>query len=249
MSVRKNRKIKSKEYQEKYGHIPVGYEDRLRWMVDYYHVSPIKMDEILEKRQAMLNSLFYYDYNIVELLEEPEGASRPKVRILRNNFNKLAKADPTMVHIYVPGAGDDRKFMQRIVENQELDKFDNFIYTPCQIEYTMYIKTPASYNITDIFLAEIGLIRPPVKPDWDNAGKKYCDMFNSNIWLDDSLVIDGIVHKYYSILPRVEIKLRYLNALYNKQQFNSLKNKKDYDKINEAVYINSKGELCYEHND
>lgn len=249
MSVRKNRKIKSKEYQEKYGHIPVGYEDRLRWMVDYYHVSPIKMDEILEKRQAMLNSLFYYDYNIVELLEEPEGASRPKVRILRNNFNKLAKADPTMVHIYVPGAGDDRKFMQRIVENQELDKFDNFIYTPCQIEYTMYIKTPTSYNITDIFLAEIGLIRPPVKPDWDNAGKKYCDMFNSNIWLDDSLVIDGIVHKYYSILPRVEIKLRYLNALYNKQQFNSLKNKKDYDKINEAVYINSKGELCYEHND
>lgn len=249
MSVRKNRKIKSKEYQEKYGYIPVGYEDRLQWMIDHYHVSPSKMDEILEKRQAMINSLFYYDYNIIELLEEPEGASRPKVRVLRSNFNKLAKADPTMVHIYVPGAGDDRKFMQRIVENQELDKFDNFIYTPCQIEYTMFIKTPAAYNVTDIFLAEIGLIRPPVKPDWDNAGKKYCDMFNSNIWLDDSLVIDGSVHKYYSILPRVEIKLRYLNALYNKHQFNSLKNKKDYDKINEAVYINSKGELCYEHND
>lgn len=248
MSVKKNRKIKSKEYQEKYGHIPVDYEDRLRWMIDQYHVSPSKMNEILEKRQTMLNNLFYYDYNIVELLEEPEGASRPKVRILRNNFNKLAKADPTMVHIYVPGAGDDRKFMQRVVENQELDKFDNFIYTPCQIEYTMYVKTPTAYNVTDIFLAEIGLIRPPVKPDWDNAGKKYCDMFNSNIWLDDSLVIDGSVHKYYSILPRVEIKLRYLNALYNKHQFNSLKNKKDYEKINEAVYINSKGELCYEYN-
>lgn len=245
MSVRKNRRIKSKEYQEKYGHIPVDYNERIDWMINYYRVSPQKMDEILQKRQAMLNSLFYYDYNIIELLEEPEGASRPKVRIMRGNFNKIAKADPTMVHIYVPGAGDDRKFMQRILENNELDKFDSFIYTPCQIEYNMYIKTPASYNITDIFLSEIGLIRPIVKPDWDNAGKKYCDMFNSNIWLDDSLVIDGSVHKYYSILPRVEIKLRYLNALYNRNQFNSLKNKKDYEKINQAVYIDSKGEINY----
>lgn len=248
MSVRKNRKIKSQEYEEKYGHIPVNYEDRLRWMIDYYHVSETRMNTILEKRQMMLNNLFYFDYNVIELLEEPEGASRPKVRIMRSNFNKLAKADPTMVHIYVPGAGEDRKFMQRIVDSQELDKFDNFICTPCDIDYTMFIKTPSYFNTTDIFLAEIGLIRPPVKPDWDNAGKKYCDMFNSNIWLDDVLVIDGAVHKYYSILPRVEIKLRYLNALYTKQQFVSLSNKKDYEKVKEVSYLDNKGEIVHVRN-
>lgn len=246
MSVKKNRKIKSQEYQEKYGHIPVDYYERLNWMIDYYKLSEQRMNEILLKRQTMIDSLFYYDYNIMELLEEPEGASRPKVRIIRSNFNKLAKIDPGMVHIYVPGAGDDRKFMQRILDENELDKFDDLIYTPCQIEYNMYIKTPSYFNITDIFLAEIGLIRAPVKPDWDNAGKKYCDMFNSNIWLDDSLVIDGSVHKYYSILPRVEIKLRYLNALYTRRQYTALIHRKDFNVNNKIKYLDNKGELKYE---
>lgn len=246
MSVRKSRRIKEKEYKEKYGHIPVKYEDRLKWMINYYNLSESRMFEILEKRQTMLNNLFFYEYDVIELLEEPEGASRPKVRILKNNFHKLAQADPIMVHIYVPGAGDDRSFMQRILDIQELNKFDNFIYTPCQIDYNMFIKTPSYFNTTDIFLAEIGLIRPAVKPDWDNAGKKYCDMFNSTIWLDDSLVIDGAVHKYYSILPRVEIKLKYLNALYTKQQYTSLTKKKDFEKIKKARYCNNKGEIIYE---
>ena len=108
----------------------------------------------------------------------------------------------------------------------------------------MYIKTPSYFNATDTFLAEIGLIRAPKKPDWDNAGKKYCDMFNYNIWTDDALVIDASVHKYYSILPRVEIKLRYLNALYNKNMYNSIIKSKEYEKINcPLIYLDSKGEL------
>ena len=101
-------------------------------------------------------------------------------------------------------------------------------------------------NTTDTMLAEIGMIRPAfAKPDWDNAGKKYCDMFNSNIWLDDTLVIDGSVHKYYSILPRVEIKLRYLNALYNKNMYNALIKRKDIDRIESPKYLDQKGELVW----
>ena len=47
-------------------------------------------------------------------------------------------------------------------------------------------------------------------------------MFNHNVWLDDTLVVSGTVNKYYSILPRVEIRLSYLNMLYNKYQYNSI---------------------------
>lgn len=243
MAVSKNRKQKEKEYKEKYGQIPIDLTDRLTWMIGKYNISQQRMEEILEKRQMMMNNLFFYDYDIIELLEEPEGASRPKVRVMRGNFNKLAKADPMMVHIYVPGASDDRNFMTRLIDERELDKIDNFIYTPCQIEYNIFLKTPSYMNVTDTFLAEIGLIRPPFsKPDWDNAGKKYCDMFNSNIWMDDTLVIDGSVHKYYSILPRVQIRLRYLNALYTKQMQNSIINRKDFN--NSTVqYLDRKGEL------
>ena len=236
------RKQKQQQYKVRYGDIPVDYTQRLNWMVDKYNLSPSKMDEILCKRQAMLNSMFYYDYNVIELLEEPEGASRPRVRILRNNYNKLAITDSTMVHVYVPGAAEDNRYMRRLVDN-ELVQLDNLIATPCDIEYNIYLRTPSILNITDTFLAEIGLIRPPfAKPDWDNIGKKYCDMYNHNIWLDDSMVITGTVNKYYSILPRVEIILRYLNVVYNKYQYNMVVNRKDYDG-KELHYLDNEGNI------
>ena len=237
------RKQKQQQYKVRYGDIPVDYTQRLNWMVDKYNLSPSKMDEILCKRQAMLNSMFYYDYNVIEFLEEPEGASRPRVRILRNNYNKLAITDSTMVHVYVPGAAEDNRYMRRLIDN-ELVQLDNLIATPCDIEYNIYLRTPSVLNITDTFLAEIGLIRPPfAKPDWDNIGKKYCDMFNYNIWMDDTLVIDGAVHKYYSILPRVEIKLRYLNCVYTKYFYNAMLSRKGFNNPENLHYLNGKGEL------
>jgi len=232
---------KQKQYAMKYGNIPIDYTERLNWMVDYYNLSPSKMDEILLKRQNALNNLFYYDYNVIELLEEPEGASRPRVRILKSNYNRIAMTDP-MVHVYVPGASEDHRYMRQLVDH-ELIQLDGLISTPCDIEYNVYLKTPSNANVVDTFLCEIGLFRPPFsKPDWDNIAKKYCDMFNYNIWIDDTLVIDGSVHKYYSILPRVEIKLRYLNCVYTKNFYNAMLARKGFNNPN-LHYLDRKGEL------
>ena len=44
---------------------------------------------------------------------------------------------------------------------------------------------------------------------------------NGNVWIDDTLVIDGSIHKFYSIKPRVEINLSFANILYNKYQYKS----------------------------
>lgn len=232
---------KQKQYAMKYGNIPIDYTERLNWMVDYYNLSPSKMDEILLKRQNALNNLFYYDYNVIELLEEPEGASRPRVRILKSNYNRIAMTDP-MVHVYVPGASEDHRYMRQLADH-ELIQLDGLISTPCDIEYNVYLKTPSNANVVDTFLCEIGLFRPPFsKPDWDNIAKKYCDMFNYNIWIDDTLVIDGSVHKYYSILPRVEIKLRYLNCVYTKNFYNAMLARKGFNNPN-LHYLDRKGEL------
>ena len=110
-------------------------------------------------------------------------------------------------------------YMRRLLDSGELNQVQELLYTPCDVEFNAFVKTPNSFNTTDIFLAEIGLIRPTNKPDWDNIGKKYSDMFNSNIWLDDTLVVDGTVRKYYSIKPRVEVHLKYMNMLYNRSQY------------------------------
>ena len=71
--------------------------------------------------------------------------------------------------------------------------------------------------------------------------KKYSDMFNKNVWLDDTLVVDGSIHKYYSVLPRIEIRIRYLNMLYNRSQYNSITNRVDYDGSTDLSYFQKKG--------
>lgn len=236
----KNRKQKTEEYRKKYSNIPLSYEERLSWMIDYYNLSPSKMEEILNKRFNIMNNLHYIDYLIQVLLEVPEGAQRPRFRLVtRHNAITCLNSDP-FVHIYTPNAHDDFMYMKNITE-QEVYEYQGLLNTPCIIEYNAYFPTPKNYNITDIFLAEIGLNRPNIsKPDWDNIGKKYCDMYNHNIWLDDAMVVSGTVNKFYSILPRIEIKLKYLNVVYNKSQYNSIVNRKDYDG-KELHYLNRNG--------
>ena len=218
---RKTRKQKQSQYQERYSHIPIDYTERLSWMYDQYHITPNKADEIAMKRYNMINSLYYIDL-VIMLFEEPEGSPRPRFRIInRTNFANAALSNGQFVHVYSPVGKEDNVFMKRLL-GEELIELNNLICTPCIVEYNTYTRTPAVFNSTDKILAEIGLIRPIVKPDWDNIGKKYSDMSNSNIWLDDTLVISGTVNKFYSILPRVEIKIKYLNTLYNKYQYNSI---------------------------
>lgn len=240
--AKQNRKQKSEEYAKKYSDIPISYEERLAWMVDHYKLSPNKMDEIIEVRSRVLDNLYYIDYLIQVLLEVPEGAQRPRFRLInRSNASSYAKNDP-FVHIYTPNAQEDHRYMKSITD-EELLQYDGLINTPCIIEYNAYLPTPSYFNTTDIFLAEIGLKRPNIKkPDWDNIGKKYCDMYNHNVWLDDSMVVTGTVNKYYSILPRIEIYLKYLNAVYNKSQYNSIISRKDYDG-RELHYLDNKGRI------
>lgn len=228
------REKESMIYREKYSNIPLDLTERIEYMVDMYNLSQNKMNEIMTARNNMIDNMFYTDYKILILYEEPKGAKRPRYTVSRNNFNTIAKSSD-FVRVYSPDAQSDKVFMKRLI-GSELDNINQMIYTPCEVRYDAYLPTPTSFSINQKFLAEIGLIRPISKPDWDNIGKKYSDMYNSTIWFDDRLVVDGSVHKFYSILPRVEIYLKYLNCLYNKQQYDSINN------IN-TPYINGKGEI------
>lgn len=238
----KNRKQKKINYDINYSGIPLDYYDRLSYMVDLYNLSENKMDEIINKKMNMENNLRYFDLNIV-LYEEPEGTPRPRFRIVnRKNFANQAIANPNFVHVYSINAKDDFLYMRRLVES-ELLSLNQLINTPCNVEIDAYYKTPSSFNVTDKFMSEIGLIDPITKPDFDNIAKKYSDMYNHNVWLDDAFVKKGTVEKFYSILPRVEIKLRYLNCVYNKYQYNMVTNRKDFKESDTLSYLDSKGEI------
>lgn len=218
----KSRKIKESEYQQKYSNIPKDFQERLYWMYDHYRMTESKEKEILNKRDRMMNELYFMELFII-LYEEPEGTPRPRFRLVnRKNLANEAIKNSQFVHVYSITGAEDNKFMHRLVTEGELLSINQLLYTPCDIEYNAFLKTPKAFNTVDTYLAELGCIRPITKPDWDNLGKKYSDMYNGNVWMDDNLVIKATVNKYYSILPRVEIKLKYLNMLYNKYQYNSM---------------------------
>lgn len=238
----KSRKQKASEYEEKYGDIPVDFRQRMSWLYDNLKLSQSQMYEIMTTSSQMSGALqFSGDINVV-LFEVPEGSPRPRFRIVnRQNLANMAIANPSFVHVYSITGAEDNKFMRRLVDAGELQQLDSLICTPCNVDICAYMRTPTSFNKTDTILAEMGLIRPIYKPDFDNIAKKYSDMFNKNVWLDDTLVIDGSIHKYYSVLPRIEIRIRYLNMLYNRSQYNSITNRVDYDGSTDLSYFQKKG--------
>lgn len=225
---RKTRKQKSTEYEAKFGNIPIDYKSRLSWLYDKLKISDQQAFEILNKRDMMIRDLSYYDTNII-LFEVPEGSPRPRFRLVnRSNLSNMAMSNPSFIHVYSLTGREDNMYMKRLMSQEDFTALDSMICTPCIIDINAFLKTPSYYNREDIILAEIGLHRPISKPDWDNLGKKYSDMFNANVWLDDTLVIDGSIHRYYSVLPRVEIRLRYLNMVYNRHQFKNITHRSDY---------------------
>ena len=75
--------------------------------------------------------------------------------------------------------------------------------------------------------AELGFIRPISKPDWDNVGKTYCDMIQDLLIYDDSFIIEGTTKKFYSIKPRIEITLSYMEDFDSDFNRNKILKKKE----------------------
>lgn len=219
----KKRKDKQKIYDRLFNNIPRDYNERLEWLSNKLHLNSMKMDTIVGKYNTMKERLYFKRFFIV-LYEIPEGSPRPRFRLVnRKNLRNMAIANPNFIHVYSPVGAEDNKYMKRLLTKDEFKEFTKLIYTPCIVDYKAFFKTPSSFNSVEKYLAELGVYTPISKPDWDNIGKKYCDMTNENLWVDDRLVIQGTVEKLYSVLPRVEITIDFLNMLQNRHQAESIR--------------------------
>ena len=94
---------------------------------------------------------------------------------------------------------------EKFFEKQNLP----MIQTATKVELKSYLPTPSSMKISEKILAELGFLRPLVKPDFDNLIKAYIDMLQGTLLLDDAFIIEGTSKKYYSIKPRIELTIEF----------------------------------------
>ena len=170
------------------------------------------------------------------MYEVPEFTPRPRARLITRNGILNSVGTNSFIQVYSITGRSNKEYMA-MYKKENLSYLDNLLCTPCDIEYRAYFPTPSYYNKTQIFLAEIGLDRPLIKPDFDNIEKSYGDAFTGNIWIDDIVVVDATIRKYYSILPRMEIDLKYSNQLCNQHQYKAMIRRKDYTEEMDIKYF------------
>ncbi|MCM1218692.1 MAG: RusA family crossover junction endodeoxyribonuclease [Lachnospiraceae bacterium] len=217
-------KKKVNEYVDLYGAIPKDFEERLKWLFNEIAFTNRDVETLFSKIDSLINAewetLTYIFYM------EPSYSARPRSN--RNTFT-----------FYVPESHDAQAMFSEFMDLHANMK--EVISTPCILETHAYTKTPVGMSRVEHLAAELELIRNLNSPDWDNIGKLYCDMVQNALISNDSIVFRGAVEKFYSVLPRVEIIVRYMkkyDCRYNKRSIEKRKSfqenpktKKDIDYI------------------
>jgi Holliday junction resolvase RusA-like endonuclease len=220
MAKPKNRlSTQEEEYNLKYGGLPSDTEGLLSYIRDKYPFSQKSFDKVMERiDQIQWNTVEFVLYLV------PKPAPRPR-------------SDGT--HFYVKGAAENRKLIKHYLERY-------VVYTRCEIKIEAYLPTPTSqFSNAEIYAAEQKQIWPIGSCDVDNLMKTYLDMIQGHLLLNDNLVTFASLEKFYSLKPRIEIKIRYQTGFDSKKNEKRVKASKWYDKEfknEEPPYGNEKDE-------
>lgn len=193
-----------KNYQKLYGNISNDPEERIHSLEARFRE---KNHQILVKEIQRINNIKWHKETFVIYLL-PKATPRPR----------LGKYGT----FYVKGSKENKKVFEKYLLNLDIP----MIYTPTIFCCKSFFPIPKSMNMIEKVLAEMGLIRPISKPDWDNVGKAYSDMLQGFLIYDDALIIEGSSKKYYSLKPRIEITISYMEDFDSKFNKNKMIKKK-----------------------
>lgn len=192
----KSFKPKNKEYEEKYSLYPDTQEELIQYLENTLKINYEKLKSEEERIKSIKMIEKEYIFYLI-----PKGTPRPR---------------SSRGHFYVKGAKQMKKIFDQCLKDEGI------IYTRCEYDIDAYMPTPmSSMSNVEIILAEKGLILPMTTPDFDNLAKTYTDALQDVILLNDNVINPGRVKKYYSIKPRIKIKLRYqaeFDSNYNRRK-------------------------------
>ncbi len=197
---------KQLEYDKKYGQVSKDNVERFLELLDDKNINKKDIKRIQQRIEDLMGMT--YSYLDFILYMEPEASPRPRL----GKFGTF----------YVRGARNNNEFFREIMLLLD-NKFEKIV-TANKIIMDMYLPIPEGMNKADAILAELKLIRPLSRPDWDNFGKTYSDMIQKHLLLEDCLVVDGEVRKFYSLKPRIEFRIIYqdkFDSKFNKRKVES----------------------------
>lgn len=207
-----------KIYDEKYGSLPDSDEELLEYVIKEYKIDMKKVTEAA----TMIDSLEWKELEFsLPLIPTPS----PRPRVTRNGK-----------HSFVSIAKDNHDFFEKFVSKNADHVFDiicdnGIIHTITKMELDLYAPIPvSSMNKTEIALAQMRKIRPIGNGDWDNLAKTYGDMIQGILIFNDNIIASGRVDKWYSIKPKVDVKISYqedFDSKYNRRKVCNSKTYKD----------------------
>ena len=205
----KSRKQLIKSYNESYPnrtddieyHLRLYFQER-NWDIEKASVkAKRKLEKIMEEREYQTIHITMYEY--------PMKTDRP--RVFRN-------------HMYSPNAADNHKYFEKAFKS--IIKNFNLINTPATILIEAYMEMPKQIKPDGVILFEGKVLDVVDTPDYDNIGKCYTDILKNTLVTDDDLFHEGTIKKYYSVLPRVEITIRYLMSHESEYIYKKIKSRK-----------------------
>lgn len=202
-----------KEYRDKFGHIPRDFYERFIMVLRENNIK----DKDLPKLRAEVYRLSNKRWKEMYFTFFLEPSSCPRPRLNKSRFGKKGKKQ----FVFVKGAKEHKDIFDEFI--REVQTYP-LIKTPCKLHIETFTKTPSSMSRIEKVLAELKLIDNISRPDFDNYAKRYADMIQETLILDDSLVVESCIRKKYSIKPRIEISIEYLidyDCSYNEKKMMS----------------------------
>lgn len=214
----KTRKERESQYVQEFSHVSIETWDRLMDYLSEYDATKV-LEEAIKRRDYIREHMTYSEINII-FYEEP-------VQTHRGRFNRFTKS------VHSPNAKENFKAIERLV--RDIKDAMQVVCTPMLIEMTAFYPMPSALHPVEVVLFETRQDYAACDPDFDNVLKAYCDMIQTHIILDDDLVCSAVFNKYYSLKPRVELKIKYPDKFASKSTYKKVISRKSFKELGDRV--------------
>ena len=130
---------------------------------------------------------------------------------------------------FSPNAKENHDYFEKAVRS--VMKCMKLINTPAEIYMKAYLEMPPQVPPHEVILFEAEVLHPVTTPDFDNIAKCYADIQKMVLITDDDVFYMGALEKFYSVIPRVELEIRFQSKHDSEYVYKKIKSRKSIKEL------------------